>query len=305
MDIFQTLLFRLIPLLFLVGVGIFARRKLELDRESIAKLTIYIVAPIVMFTNILQIELEPEYLAVPFGFMLTGCVICFIFYRFSRSLFPSPVPNLIGFSAGNSNTGYFGLPVAIAVFGSEVTGLYMLFILGFLLFENTYGFYVLARGNFTARDAIHRLLKLPAFYAFSLAIPLNLLGLKLSTSIIDFSSSFRGAYTVLGMMIVGMGVAEVKSWKMDWKFIGTLFLAKFIVWPLSAGLFIYFDQTILHIFDSQIHQMLILISCCPLAANAVAFSVMLKTEPEKAALSVLVSTLFAVIYIPAVVAFFF
>lgn len=295
----------MIPLLFLVAAGIFARRKLQLDRESIAKLVIYMVAPIVMFANILQIELKPEYIAVPFGFMAMSCLICFLFFRLSHFFFPNPLPNLIGFSSGNANTGYFGLPVAIAIFGPDVTGLYMLFILGFLLFENTYGFYVLARGNFTAKEAIQRLLKLPAFYAFSLAIPLNLLGLRLSQPLVDFSASFRGAYSILGMMIVGMGVAEVKSWKMDWSFIGTLFLSKFVVWPLMAAAFIFIDQSWLHVFDSRVHQMMILISCCPLAANTVAFSVMLKTEPEKAALSVLASTIFAVFYIPAVVALLF
>lgn len=305
MEVFSTLVFRCIPLLFLVLAGIFARRRLGLDRESIAKLVIYLIAPLVMFTNVSQLDLKAEFIVVPFGFLILSCLVCFLFLKITRPFFKDPLPNLIAFSSGNANTGYFGLPVAIAIFGSEVTGLYLLFILGFLLFENTYGFYVLARGNFTAREAFQRLLRLPAVYAFAGAVLVNVLGLKMTPALLDFSASFRGAYTVLGMMIVGMGVAEVKSWKVDWKFIGTLFFSKFVVYPILAAAFIALDQSTLHVFDQRSHQMMLLIACCPLAANTVAFSVMLKTEPEKAALSVLMSTIFAVFYIPAMVALLF
>lgn len=51
--------------------------------------------------------------------------------------------------------------------------------------------------------------------------------------------------------------------------------------------------------------MMLLISACPLAANTVAFATLLKTEPEKAGVAVLLSTVFALFYIPALVAVLF
>lgn len=310
MSLFCTLLQRLVPLYLIVAAGFFAGRKLKVDRDSIAKLAIYLVSPIVVFTNVSQIDLKPEYLAVPFAFALLCSAISVGFLTIVRTGgkrlgLAGPAGNLLAFTAGDANTGYFGLPVAMMLFGQEVTGVYLLFCLGFILYENSVGFYILARGNATAKEAFLRLAKLPALHAFVFAILANLFKLKITGVYSDFSGFFRGTYSVLGMMLVGLGVAELRSFRFDWKFVSMTFLAKFLVWPAIVGAFVLFDRSQFHLYEERTHQMMILIACTPLAANTVGFATLLKIEPEKAGVAVLLSTFFALLFIPLVVAWAF
>jgi predicted permease len=310
MEIFRGLFIRLIPLYFIVATGFFAGRKLKIDRDSIAKLVIFVIAPIVVFTNVSQIDLKPEYLAVPIGLGILCSSIAVGFLAFAHRFgakfgIRGALGNLLAFSAGNANNGYFGVPIALMLFGSGAVGIYLLFGLGFLLYENSVGFYILARGTGTAREAVRRLVRLPAIYAFAAAIIANKLGLKIEGVAADFSGYFRGAYSVLGVMLIGLGVAEVRTLRFDWRFTLATFVGKFVVWPILVGAFIFLDRSHLHIYDEQAHQMMLLISACPLAANTVAYATLLKTEPEKAGVAVLLSTVFALFYIPTLVAILF
>jgi predicted permease len=310
MEIFQSLFIRLIPLYFIVAIGFFAGRKLAVDRSSVAILLIYVVSPIVVFTNVSQIELKAEYLAVPLGFALlcSTIAVCFLAFahRFGGSFgMRGPLGNLLAFSVGDANTGYFGVPIAMMLFGSSSVGLYLLFCLGFILYENTVGFYILARGTATVREAVKRLLRLPAMYAFAAALVANLFGLKIEGVAEDFSGYFRGAYSILGVMLIGLGVAEVRSLRFDWRFTLATFTGKFVFWPVLVGLFVGLDRLHFGVFDERAHHMMLLISVCPLAANTVAFATLLKTEPEKAGVAVLLSTVFALFFIPAMVALLF
>ena len=310
MEIFRSLIVRLIPLYFIVATGFIAGRKLKVDRDSVAKLVIFVISPIVVFTNVSQIELKAEYLAVPVGFAVLCSMIAVSFLAVSHRLghyfgIKGALANLLSFSAGNANTGYFGVPIALMLFGPSAIGVYLLFCLGFILYENTVGFYILARGTATVREAVRRLVRLPALHAFGLALVANRLGLKIDGVAADFSGYFRGAYSVLGVMMIGLGVAEIRTLRFDWKFTLATFIAKFLVWPALVALFIVMDRGHFMIFDERTHQMMFLISACPLAANTVAYATLLKTEPEKAGVAVLLSTLFALFFIPAFVAVLF
>jgi predicted permease len=129
-------------------------------------------------------------------------------------------------------------------------------------------------------------------------------GYQACSGIVDLATSVRGAYTVLGMMLIGLGMAGIKSFRMDWKFLAATFFAKFIVWPLVTGVIILFDLKYLHFFDSDIHKVMFLLSVVPMAANTVALATELKAEPEKAATAVLLSTLFALGFIPVMTMLF-
>jgi predicted permease len=191
------------------------------------------------------------------------------------------------------------------LFGPKALGVYLLFCLGFILYENTVGFYLLSRGTATVGESLRRLVRLPAIYAFAGAIAASLAGLKITGAAEDVSAYFRGAYSVLGVMLIGLGVAEVRSLRFDWRFTAATFVGKFAVWPALVGAFVLADRARFGIFGEEAHRMMILISACPLAANTVAFSTLLRTEPEKAGVAVLLSTLFALFSIPVLMASFF
>ncbi len=300
MNVFWVLLQKLLPLYSLVVAGFFAGRVLKIDKESIAKLLIYIVVPVVVFVGIARIDLRPSYLSIPVLFFFLCSLICLIFLKIAGRFWEGSTKNLVAFSAGDANTGYFGLPVTLLLLGPDAVGLSIICSIGFIFFENSVGFYVVARGKHTAYESFQRVIRLPTLYSFFLGLIFNALGFKIDDRYLEFTHTFRGAYSVLGMMMIGMGVSSIKKFKFDMRFINLTFFAKFVVWPLVILGVIWIDKRFLHFYGPEIYPVMILISAVPLAANTVAISYALDVEPEKAAVAVLLSTFFALFFIPLV-----
>ena len=80
--------------------------------------------------------------------------------------------------------------------------------------------------------------------------------------------------------------------------VGLALPATLPVWPARVGTLVLLDRTVTHCYAPEVHQVMILLAAVPLAANTVAVATELKTEPEKAALAVLLSTLLALVTIP-------
>jgi len=289
----------------MISLGFLAAKKLNAQKETIAKLLIYIIAPAVLFYGAFTTKIEFASLSLPFLFFIIACLLSLIFYSIGSLVYKNDTTkNILAFTSGTGNTGYFGLPVIYAVLGEQAFSLAALSILGFVLYENTLGYYITAKGNYSAKESLRKVIKLPIVYAFALGLLLNLFSVNLGTIAITTIGHFKGAYTLLGMMIIGMGLASVRLRHLDLKFISLTFLAKFIVWPLIIAGIIFLDQSVFHLYTTSIYNVMIIMAIVPLAANTVAFATELNVHPDKAALAVLLSTLFALFYIPLVAMMF-
>lgn len=304
MELFINLLSKLIPLYIFILLGFIAGRFLKINKENIAKLLIYIIAPIIVFHGVVTTKLNLAVLSLPVIFFCLCSFICLASYIFARNLWKDETKNILAFAAGSGNAGYFGLPVAVTILGDKVLGLVAIIILAFILYENTVGFFITARGKHTPKESLKRIITLPAIYAFSLGIILNLSGAAFGPVYYNTVNYFRNVYIVLGMMLVGLGIGDVKEYKFDFKFISTIFAGKFIVWPLLMFLVIYLDSVLFRFYNNDIHKVMMLLSVMPIAANTVAFATILKTHPEKSAVAVALTTAFAIFYIPLMTIFF-
>jgi predicted permease len=304
-QIFLSLLIKILPLYVLIALGFIAGKKLNAKKETLASILIYIVTPIVIFNSIVTAKLTSSLLLLPFIFFICCSFMCILFYRIGKIIFKDNTANILALIAGTANTGYFGIPVAVELFGENIIGLMVLCILGFTVFENSLGFFIVAKGSHTVKEAFSRLLKLPTIYAFLAGLLFNLLNINLGEVYLSFAKNFIGAYTVLGMMLIGLGLSDMKSFKVDSKFLLLTFGAKFVIWPLFITMLIFVDVNFLNIFNNSVYKVMVLLSIVPLAANAVAFATELKTHPEKASVAVFLSTLFALIYIPLLSTMFF
>lgn len=305
MEIFLTLLVKLIPLYAMIFLGYIAAHRLRAQKETIGKILIYIIAPIVIFSGTYTTKITVANLALPVIFYIICSCIALLFFGIGHYVFKQDsTKNILAFAAGAGNTGYFGLPVAAALFGEQAFSYMVLSILGFILYENTLGFFLAARGNHTHTESMMKVVRLPTVYAFFIGLFLNYFQVDLGSIATTTIGHFKGAYTLLGMMIIGMGLATVKIHHIEWKFISLTFLAKFIVWPLIVLSIIILDKTVLHFYSPLVYNIFILLAIVPLAANTVTIATELNVHPDKASLAVLFSTLFALFYIPLVTVLF-
>jgi predicted permease len=303
MNIFFTLLGKLIPLYIIIGLGFVAGKYLDVKKESIAPLAMYIISPMIVFNAALTTTITIRILTLPMLMFIISCIICITFFFLGRFVWHDTTRNILAFTAGDGNTGYFGIPVAIILFSPSLVNIYIFGSLGLSLYENSLGFFITAKGHYTAQECLLKIAKLPSLYAFLIGLLFNILRLHLGGIYADTISKFQGSYTILGMMIIGLGLASIVDYKFDFKFIGLSFFSKFLVWPALIALVIIINNTILRIYDPNIYKVMILLSIVPLSAFTVVLATQLNVHPEKASLAVLLSTLFALFYIPLISTF--
>lgn len=305
MDLFLDFVIKLIPIYVLIGVGYIMGKKLPVKRETISTLLIYLIAPVVIFNSVYTTKITPSLALLPVIFFVLCSSIAIGSYIINKSVKPAPLRGVLALAAGSGNTGYFGIPVALALFGEEAVGLVVLCVFGFLVYETTVGFILVARGKHTFKESIQKLLKLPVLYAFAGGVIVQLLGINLGSVYANFVPNFRGAYVLLGSLLVGIALSELAKSHIELSTIIRSFVPKFVVWPLLVIGIILLDKNSLHLFSDRndIYQVMFLMSIVPIAANTVAYAVFLKAEPERAAFIVFASTIFAIIYIPVMTSF--
>ncbi|HBM49283.1 MULTISPECIES: AEC family transporter [unclassified Marinobacter] len=300
-----ALFFKLIPLYVTVGLGWIAGRYLEASGRHIAGIMLYIVTPSVVFSGVMAAPLSPEVILLPFLVFGISSLLGIVQLKLARKVLTDGSANIIPLCVGSGNTGYFGVPVALLLFGEEGLGLYIVCMLGTTLFENSVGFYLAARGRYSIQDALWRVLKLPSVYAFLAAVALNLAGVGIPDIFVPLFDNLRGAYSILGMMIIGMSITSFRGLAGNVRFTALAFFGKFVVWPLVAILFWWVDSTILGVYEPAVHQAMFLISITPIAANTVVIATLLDTSPRQAAGTVLLTTLFGLAFIPVMISLAF
>ena len=300
MTLFFIILIKILPLYINVMLGFLSSKLLHVQRESIAALLIYILGPIVVFSAAISVKINFAVAILPIFLYVFCSTLAFATLFIWGKSWDDPTGNILAFSAGTGNTGYFGIPLAVIFFPPTLADIYIFAVMASLLYESSTGFYVTAKGNFSVKQSLKKISRLPILYAFILGIICNLAGLKIPEEISAYTAQFKGAYGILGMMMLGMGLLGLKSNpdNFDKKFISITFIIKFVFWPLAMLGFIYVDKTYLQFLNEDLYKVLFLFSIVPLAGNTVTLAVLLNAKPEKASLAVFLSTVFSIIFIP-------
>lgn len=303
MDILLLLIENIIPLYILISLGFISGKWMDVNLSSMATIAIYILAPIVNFGAMAQMNFTPEYVALPIIFFLGSASIGTISYHVALKIWKNNTANLIGMGSVTGNTMYFGLPVILALLGAEWVGVYALLNLGTFLSEISLGYFFGARGNATLKGALIKVLKLPVIHAIWLGLLYNFSGLSLPESFMRYWDYSIGAWVIIGMMIIGVALSKQSRLEIDFKLLISMFTPKFVLWPLFGFGIIMADITYFKTFGPEVHTMLAIMTTVPLAGNLVAYAATLKLHPEKTAAAVLISTVLAFITVPAAVIF--
>ncbi len=300
--IFFTLLPNLIPLYLLIAIGYLAGRFYDVDRTTLANLAVFIMMPVMVFSFVATLDLHLEYALLPVVMYGIQTIVAFGSFWLAGRIYDDTTPNLLAMCASMGNFGYFGLPVILLMFPPEWIGVYMFLLLGNILFEATVGYYIAARGHFDVRQSLRKLAKFPSIYAVVLGILVNLSGFQLPDVFFTYRDYFKGAYVIVGMMIIGTALSQVNKLVLGPRFLAMVFLGKFVAWPVLAFLTVTLDSLFTQWFEPEVHQLLLVLSTVPPAANIAAFAAQLNLTPAKAATTVLIGTVFALFYMPALFA---
>ena len=234
MTIFTLLITNLFPLYIIIALGYIGGRYMQLNLESIARILIFMLQPIVAFGAVSRIDFQPEYLALPFVIAGASAVIAVSSHVLSRKIFSAKRSCLIGMASASGNTGYFGLPVIMALFGPDAIGIYLMINLGIQISESTLAYYLGARGEHTVTESLKRVFRLPSIYAMALGLLVNFTGLNLPDIFYTYWDHATGAWIIFGMMLIGIALGKTAPLQFNWRLNAWLGGVKFIVWPLAV-----------------------------------------------------------------------
>lgn len=305
MTVFLALITKIIPLYLVIGIGYLAEKKFEINKKHIADLLIYILGPAVVFLGTYRVDLRWEIFSLPIIVGVICSILSLAALPLAGKIWDDGTENIVAFSAGNGNTGYFGIPVCLALLGEQSLPLVVMFMLGTSLAQNTAGYYVIARHEYTAYKTLQKLLRLPLMHALFAGLLLNFLEVQLSPMILETLEILKAAYVPLGIMAIGFALVGVRWQDFDLKLAFMTLFIKFVIWPVLFFGFIYLDKAYFHLYGEIVHQVIAIQSLVPIAANTVVFAEELHDHPEKAAVIIIISTLIALVYIPLMIAFFF
>ncbi|MAC83594.1 MAG: transporter [Arcobacter sp.] len=299
MNLFLILLSKISPLYLNIILGYILTKYLKVRRDYVAFILIYILGPVVIFFATLSININFQLLFLPlFVFIFGSSIAFFILYKYKNEWKDASI-NTLAFTCGTGNTGYFGIPLAMILLSPENANMFIFATLASLLYENTTGFYVTAKGSFTARQSIIKIIKLPLLYAFIAGLTLNVIGVDIPSFVVPYFEVIKWLFGILGMMMLGMGMKGFNLEEdMDKKYIKIAYFFKFIFWPASILLIIFMDKSFFGLLNQDIYDVLFLFSIVPLAGNTITLAVLLNAKPQKASFTVLLSNLISIIYIP-------
>lgn len=291
-----------LPLYLYVILGIIAGRFLNVESQPIARLTIYLLTPIIIGGYVAQVPFQLTLLALPLAVFTVAAIVSFVAWAIIGSI-PSirPYRSLLGASGGMLNSGYFGISIAGSVLGNDQIGTYMLSIFGLTLFEYIIGAYLINRHVSSPIESFKRLIRLPGLYACLLGLLISALGIHIPAIALTTLSNLKSAYVVLGMMMLGLVLSQ-RRLSLNLPFLCGAFLVRFGVWFGVTALLISLDRATLGLLSPPISQSILwLMGFLPIGANVIAYAVDAEASPEQIAPAVVLSTLLS----PILLAFAF
>lgn len=299
MTVFLTLLGKIIPLYFSIILGAFSTAFLKCEKETIAKILLFLLAPLIIFNATVNVKLDLSVIFLPTYFFCLSSILAFSILYFAKKIYSDNTANLLAFSTATGNTGNLGIPLAIIFLEPKLVDVFIFTVLASLLYQNSVGYYITAKGNFSTSQSIKKVLKLPVLHAFILGLIVNLNNIEIPQMFHDYSGYLKGAYAILGMMLLGMGLEKVRSDNsIDVKFISLALFIKFIIWPLTTIVFMILDKSFFHILNEGFYLVMFIFSIVPLAGNTVTVATILDVKPQKMSITVFISTLVSLFYIP-------
>ncbi|MCK9371949.1 MAG: AEC family transporter [Sulfuricurvum sp.] len=224
-----------IYLFIAVGFGAKWTFKEKIDDRTITLLSVYFLQIFLTFWGLLKRPIDTDLLLAPSLYLLITMIALLLMIPLSKMLFSDPKERSIAAVAALiGNTGNLGIPLGIALFGEESIPYTTLINLANVFIVYTIGVFYYSRGEFSVRDSLLNILKLPILWAAMIAIILNLGGYH-PTQAVD-KTLMMGAYASMTMQLVLFGIYlyGIQLGELTLKLTVWVNGTKFILLPLLA-----------------------------------------------------------------------
>jgi predicted permease len=295
-DIIQQVI---LPIILLIGTGIILHRSFEFEMNTLSKLLFYFYIPALTFVKIYEAKTSPDMLLIMFGFLIVQFVSMYVISMLANKACGHN--KRIGAAFSNSvvltNNGNVGIPVNDLVFHHNplAMSVQMVVVLFEILAVFTYGIIHTSTAQVGLKKTLWQLGKMPVFYCLLLGVAFNLFKLKVPDFIWIPMNTAAGGMLGLALVSVGAQIASVRMFHNTFRVMLSSGI-RLIVSPCVA-----FGLITLFSLEGILAQTLWIASAMPTSRNSAALALEYNNEPEYAAQTVLMSTLFCSITLTLVV----
>ena len=282
---------------FLCKAGIFDRH----TNQKMTKLCLYVTTPCLILNSVLQQTEEPDFhlialtFAVAFGYYIFMPFIGWIMAVVLR--LPEKNRGLYIFMSVFENTGFMGIPLISAIYGSTGVVYTAIFNVAFNLSAFSYGPAVLNIGMHRSSKTSLKEILSPGTILSLFTIVIYLAAIRLPSIVTGVVSSVGAVTSPMAMMLTGASLAlmDIRTVFTDLHVYPFLAVRQFIfpllVFPLFA----------LIIKDPVLLGVAFIMTIMPCASNCVLFAINYDNDEELAARTVFISTMLSLNSIPLLV----
>lgn len=294
---------KILPLYAIIVMGFFVGRKTKLHAADLAFINLHLLAPLIVFDAITHLPMAVENFIMPLTcFILLGSMAGIVFALVKRLSDDTKKPYWLAACCSTTNSGYFGIPVFLMTFGTEHLGLYMLYSLGATIFFYVVTNYLFLRSHYTLKEAFAKIIRLPIMYAMLAGFVCQAFQWQLPTVFETFFINVRGAFIVMGMMVIGIVLGgqseEKKGFVFEWPLILFSNVMRFAVFPSLALGLIMLDRYFIGLFSPMAQNIILMVSVLPMGADTTSLAAQWKMHPERIAALTLVNSVIALFVIP-------
>jgi predicted permease len=288
-----VLLPALVPVSLILLIGFIAEKTLPLERQTLAQLVLYILAPALVADSLYRTTLSVESTTrLVLGFAIASTLLFIFIFVLAKLL---KLPNLVQKSLIATtlfpNSGNLGLPLNAFAFGDPGLERAVVYMITASLLMFGVGPALLKGGGI--KYGIRLTLTLPLFWAMVGGLGLRALPFELPLRLDEGIAMLGRASIPVSLIILGMQLAKTE-FKLGWYEAFASGLRLIIAPGIAYGVGIGLGLTGLDL------QVLVLQSAMPTAVNAFVLSTEFGGDAPRVARTIVVSTLFSFGTLPVI-----
>lgn len=276
-----------IYIFILVGYGVKRAFKEQINEKSFNLLSVYFLQAFLTFWGLLKRPMDADFFLAPMLYISIVALVLIITFFMARQLFSDPKERSIAsISALIGNTGNLGIPLGIAIFGEESIPYTTLINLMNVFVVYTLGVFFYSRGNFSIKESLQNIFKLPPLWFAVLALSFNFYEVHLPQEVMNALEMGAHASMVLQLIILGMYFNTVKLHHLNLKLILHVNVIKFVLLPGLTFFILQFMP-----LSSMVKGVILMELFMPLAVANVNLGSLYNCKPEDITALIFISSL--------------
>ena len=280
----------ILPVFLMIGTGFFFERVKKPDFKSISDLTLFFLAPCLIFEGLLRSkenisQFVPK--AIIFMIILTLLLwlLSSLFAKFLK--LDSLETGAFSLSTIMMNCGNFGLPLILFAFGEKALGYAVVVLVTFTFPLGTLAVFIASKGKSSVKKSVLEIFKMPLFYSIIFAIIFKYFQIPIPELIMKPLTLLGEAAIPTLLILLGMQLARTDL-KTNFKPIAGSCFLRLIISPIIALIVCKIIG-----INGLASKVLIIQTSTPSAIIPLLYAVNYNTRPDIVAGTIFFSTIFS------------